>query len=1069
MRKFLKAIWHATMAWVLVAVAHAGPPGLDSRVILGPYLGGQVPSTEQGTIPLLLSQTGAFSDTPAMIPNPGLVPYGLNAPLWSDDSRKLRWMGLPYDGTTNTPTVGNHPTGKWTFPDGTVIVKHFELVVNEQTNAVKRLETRLLIRDANGGVFGRSYRWRDDNSDADLVTEADGQRSGLITIIGPDGNVKRTQTWHYPGPPQCLQCHNNSNPNSDYGTGMVLGLKTRHMNGDFGYTTANSSATVNRTANQLMTWQSLGMLGNALPLQDSYPELDRAVPLDDPNATLEHKVRSYVDNNCGFCHGGPGSTNTVWDGRYSTPLAQQNIAGDATLNPFAVLRRFDVDNSRMYIRDSVDPRTSSAPPMPPLARNIPHTNWLNVVSAWVNYPFDTKSAVSVGDPTKIKITFDRPLDQASAETAANYAVTNGINVISAALNPMDPREVTLTVNPMTPNANYRVTVSNVKESGSQSGGVQNPIWPNTWEAFTHLTAPVSQTINFPALADKFIGNPPFTISATGGPSDNPVVFTSLTSSICTASGQNGSTIVLTGTPGLCTIAANQAGNATHDAAPQVTQSFKVLWRVNVVLEGSQQVPPVVTQAMGGGTATYDATTKVLALNLTVNGLESSETMAHIHGPAAHGAGAGVLIDLTTGSSKVQNVTLDALQEGYLLAGQLYINVHTSGNPGGEVRGQLDALGSAGVVLRVASEGLYASINRTSPLPGVSVCTAPCVGNPMVFPVGTQVILSANWIYGEGDPDLVAVWRGCDQQTFQSVQWYPGYADAICTVTLNTSRTVIATYDVYGKPSAPLNITAAPGNGFATFTFSPPASTRGGMIVNYTVTCVQGATTLTITGPGSPLGLALGNDLTYQCTVRANSATATGAESAAVSVSPRAPIFLQNVKSRKTHKAALPLTSDTIGEFPIKLNVPVTGDISIEPRLAEPRGHVLVFAFDRDVTSIGQITALSPTGAQVAEVSTSIQGRFVQVTLSNLVKEEFRVTIHMNGINGLDSADVSLGFLPGDINSSGRVTAADSIVAKRRSTQLISSGDNFLLDINLDGTIDTKDVNLIKSRSGRMIP
>ena len=83
-----------------------------------------------------------------------------------------------------------------------------------------------------------------------------------------------------------------------------------------------------------------------------------------------------------------------------------------------------------------------------------------------------------------------------------------------------------------------------------------------------------------------------------------------------------------------------------------------------------------------------------------------------------------------------------------------------------------------------------------------------------------MILSANWIYGEGDPDLVAVWRGCDQQTFQSVQWYPGYADAICTVTLNTSRTVIATYDVYGKPSAPLNITAAPGNGFGNVYVQP---------------------------------------------------------------------------------------------------------------------------------------------------------------------------------------------------------------------------------------------------------
>ena len=71
------------------------------------------------------------------------------------------------------------------------------------------------------------------------------------------------------------------------------------MNGDFGYTTANSSATVNRTANQLDDLASLNAR-QRLALADRTPELDRAVPLDDPNATLEHKVRSYVDNNCGF-------------------------------------------------------------------------------------------------------------------------------------------------------------------------------------------------------------------------------------------------------------------------------------------------------------------------------------------------------------------------------------------------------------------------------------------------------------------------------------------------------------------------------------------------------------------------------------------------------------------------------------------------------------------------------------------------------------------------------------------------------------------------------------------------
>ncbi|MBL8512597.1 MAG: CHRD domain-containing protein, partial [Betaproteobacteria bacterium] len=876
------------------------------------------------------------------------------------------------------------------------------------------------------------------------------QRSSLITIIGPDGMPKRTQTWHYPGPPQCLECHNNANPTSDFGTGMVLGLKTRHMNGSFTYPSTG------RTSNQLRTWQHLGMFANALPEQDDYPELDRAVPLDDATATLEHKVRSYVDNNCGFCHQ-PGGPGPIWDARYSTPLAQQNIAGDATLNPFAVLRRFDVDNSRMYIRDAVDPRVSMFPtPMPPLARNIPHTNWLNVVSAWVNYPFDTTSAVAVGDPTKIKLKFDRALEPVSAQTAANYGVTNGIMVTAATLNPMDASEVILTVSAMTPNANYRVTVSNVKESGSQSAGVLNPIWPNTWEAFTYLTAPISQTINFSALADKFKGDAPFTISAAGGSSTNPVVFTSTTPLVCSASGVNGSTIVLTGTPGLCTIAANQAGNATHDPATQVTRSFKVLWRVNVVLEGSQQSPPVVTQATGGGTATYDATTKLLALDLTLNGLESTETMAHIHGPAARGAGAGVLIDLNTGSPKVQSVTLDAAQEAHLLAGQLYINVHTVGNPGGEVRGQLDALGSAGVVLRVDAEGLGSDISRTSPTPS-AICTAPCAGNPAVYPPGTPVVLSANSIYGEADPSLLAVWRGCDTQFFQIGAFGE---NAICSVTLNTSRTVTATYEREGTPSAPLILQGVAGNGQAIFTFNPPVSTRGGSINGYTVSCASGMTVTTTSGTSSPIVVPLINNTTYQCSVRATTATVNGATSNVVTVTPFVPPALTAVKSRKDHKSA------GVFDLNVVLEWGIGGPITIEPRGGP---HKLIFEFNVPVTSVGTITLADKDGVSTVRSGHKIVGNTIELPLDDM-GDNLRVAIAITGINGSYTANAAVGFLQGDVNDSKRVTAADVIAIKRRSgSNMPVDAMNARFDINLDGVISSADISVVKNRSGRMIP
>ena len=61
------------------------------------------------------------------------------------------------------------------------------------------------------------------------------------------------------------------------------------------------------------------------------------------------------------------------------------------------------------------------------------------------------------------------------------------------------------------------------------------------------------------------------VSATGGASLNPVIFSSLSSGVCTISGST-----VTGvSAGSCSIAANQAGNTSFNAAPQVTQSFNV--------------------------------------------------------------------------------------------------------------------------------------------------------------------------------------------------------------------------------------------------------------------------------------------------------------------------------------------------------------------------------------------------------------------------------------------------------------------------------------------------------------
>ena len=93
------------------------------------------------------------------------------------------------------------------------------------------------------------------------------------------------------------------------------------------------------------------------------------------------------------------------------------------------------------------------------------------------------------------------------------------------------------------------------------------------QATTNKTGQNIGTINFTPNVLPLNGT--VTASATGGASGNLVIFTSTTTGICSATGVNGSTI--TGlSAGACIIAADQAGNGSYAAAPEVTQSITVV-------------------------------------------------------------------------------------------------------------------------------------------------------------------------------------------------------------------------------------------------------------------------------------------------------------------------------------------------------------------------------------------------------------------------------------------------------------------------------------------------------------
>ena len=109
------------------------------------------------------------------------------------------------------------------------------------------------------------------------------------------------------------------------------------------------------------------------------------------------------------------------------------------------------------------------------------------------------------------------------------------------------------------------------------------------------------------------------------------------------------------------------------------------------LSPNEEVPPA---ANSRGTGTAEVRVNIrdnsFTWKTTHSGTTGPVTMGHIHGPAAPGANAGVVVPFqgvekpsAEGSGK-----LTAAQYGDLAAGLYYVNLHTAQYPGGELRGQL---------------------------------------------------------------------------------------------------------------------------------------------------------------------------------------------------------------------------------------------------------------------------------------------------------------------------------------------------------------------------------------------
>lgn len=244
------------------------------------------------SVPDTLKQTGCVATDDPRRPAPGMLPYEVNAPFWSDGAEKERFVAIP-DGTTIE--VGDD--GDWVLPVGSVVTKTFYL-------AGTPIETRLMVRHDDGGWAGYTYAWRSDGSDADEVPSAGEQR------------VWGDQTWSYPSRAGCKTCHTAA-------AGFTLGLETRQVDRDHRYLETG------RTANQISTFAHIGMFAGEVV---SDPAAAFVSPFEDaPGVDIGRRARTYLHANCSQCH----RAGLVPNLHYDTPLADTDLCIEKRLVPGA--------------------------------------------------------------------------------------------------------------------------------------------------------------------------------------------------------------------------------------------------------------------------------------------------------------------------------------------------------------------------------------------------------------------------------------------------------------------------------------------------------------------------------------------------------------------------------------------------------------------------------------------------------------------------------------------------------------------------------------------------------------
>ena len=306
-------------------------------------------------------------------PAKNVMPYALNAPLFSDYAYKLRFIQLP-----DNQAVDYNADSVFQFPKGTALIKtfYYPFDFKNEKKGRRLIETRVLLHEENGWI-SLPYIWNNDQTEAFLEVAG-----GNTTVNWLDEKGKK-QTLDYviPNMNQCKGCHERD------GVMTPIGPSARQLNGDFQYAEG--------IENQLIRWKKANILPEIIGtdkigrgVSDNIKDVPKTVNYDNIHENINTRARAYLDINCAHCHNrqGPAQTSGLfldWKtndstalGFYKTPVAAGRGSGNLK---YSIVPNKPNESILLYRMESLDPGVM----MPEMSRKLRHTEGVKLIREWI--------------------------------------------------------------------------------------------------------------------------------------------------------------------------------------------------------------------------------------------------------------------------------------------------------------------------------------------------------------------------------------------------------------------------------------------------------------------------------------------------------------------------------------------------------------------------------------------------------------------------------------------------------------------------------------------------------------